>query len=336
MSDQTLALDRAKATLLGLAMGDAMGMPAQTLGRAEIALRYGRIASFVAPFDGHPVSHGLQAGQVTDDTEQSLLLARRLISDPDGFDDRAWAQDLLDWESDIRARGLRDLLGPSSKAALDALLAGASPDETGRRGTTNGAAMRIAPVGVMTPPEPALIVARVARACRVTHNTGEAIAAASAVAMVVSMGVAGHDFEASLDAALQAARQGQAQGHCVGASDIATRIAHALDLGARGDVEALIAGVGTSVKSHESVPAAFGLLRLTGGDPWQAILQAANIGDDTDTIGAMTGAMGGACAGLGALPGDAMVTIQRVNHLDIDGIAAGLLSLRSRAPAAVA
>ena len=267
MSDQTLALDRAKATLLGLAMGDAMGMPAQTLGRAEIALRYGRIASFVAPFDGHPVSHGLQAGQVTDDTEQSLLLARRLISDPDGFDDRAWAQDLLDWESDIRARGLRDLLGPSSKAALDALLAGASPDETGRRGTTNGAAMRIAPVGVMTPPEPALIVARVARACRVTHNTGEAIAAASAVAMVVSMGVAGHDFEASLDAALQAARQGQAQGHCVGASDIATRIAHALDLGARGDVEAICVG---EPWASFTVEREVGALLLPGTAIWAA------------------------------------------------------------------
>lgn len=336
MSDRTIALDHAKATLLGLAIGDAIGMPSQTLSREAIARHYGRIAAFVAPFDGHPVSHGLEAGQVTDDTEQSLLLARRLISDPDRFDDKAWAQDLLDWERDIRSRGLRDLLGPSSKAALDALLAGASPDETGRNGTTNGAAMRIAPVGVMTPPDPVLIVARVARTCRVTHNTGEAIAAASAVAMVVSMGVAGHDFEQSLEAGLQAARLGQAQGHPVGDRNMAARIAHALDLGGRGDVEALIAGVGTSVKSHESVPAAFGLLRLTGGDPWQAVRQAANIGDDTDTIGAITGAMGGACAGLTALPDHAVAEVQRRNDLDIDATAAGLVALRSRAPLALA
>jgi ADP-ribosylglycohydrolase len=330
MTQGDLLLDRAKATMIGLAIGDALGMPSQTLSRQAIGREYGQISSFVAPFPGHPVSHGLVAGQVTDDTEQSLLLARRLIAEPDRFDDLGWAHDLLEWERDIRARGLRDLLGPSSKAALDALLAGVSPEETGRRGTTNGAAMRIAPVGVMTPPEPDLIAARVARTCRVTHNTGEAIAAASAVAMVVSMGTAGHGFEDSLDAALQAARQGQMLGHPAGDADVAACIVNALEIGARGSLEVLIAGVGTSVKSRESVPAAFGLLRLAAGDPWRAMLLAANIGDDTDTIGAMTGAMGAACAGMQALPPAAVATVTRVNRLGIEDIATALVALRVR------
>lgn len=330
MSNDALALDRATAALTGLAIGDALGMPSQTLPREVIMREYGRIAFFVPPFEGHPVSHGLMAGQVTDDTEQSLLLARRLIAEPDGFDDLGWAHDLLDWERDIRARGLRDLLGPSSKAALDALLAGMAPEETGRRGTTNGAAMRIAPVGVMTPPDPCRLAAQVARTCRVTHNTGEAIAAASAVAMVVSMGVAGHGFEDSLEAALQAARLGQELGNPEGEADMAGRIAFALETGAGGSVDALIASVGTSVKSSESVPVAFGLLRLTGGDPWLAMLQAANIGDDTDTIGAMTGAMGSACAGMKALPPEAVAEVTRINGLEINGTASALLDLRMR------
>ena len=73
--------------LTGVAVGDALGMPAQTLDRAEIQARYGRITGFVAPFDDHPVSHGLRAGMVTDDTEQMLLLARMLIDQPGRFDD---------------------------------------------------------------------------------------------------------------------------------------------------------------------------------------------------------------------------------------------------------
>lgn len=322
------SFDRARASLLGMAIGDALGMPSQTLPRAEIARHYGRIVDFVAPFDGHPVSHGLKAGQITDDTEQTLLLARRLIAAPEAFDDLGWANDLLAWERDIRARGLRDLLGPSSKAALQALLAGTPPEDTGRAGTTNGAAMRIAPVGILTPPDPQLIAEQVARTCRVTHNTGEAIAAASAVAMVVSQGLAGADFNDSLGAALQAARLGQRLGHPVGAPDVADRIARALELTSE---EALIAQVGTSVKSHESIPAAFGLLHLHQGAVWPALLAAANIGDDTDTIGAIIGAMGGACAGMRALPETAVAVVTGANDLHaIDELAQALVALCHR------
>ncbi|WP_172327415.1 ADP-ribosylglycohydrolase family protein [Mangrovicoccus sp. HB161399] len=320
---------RALAALTGLATGDALGMPAQTLPRETIRARYGRIADFAAPFEGHPVSHGLEAAQVTDDTEQALLLARRLIADPEGFDDRGWAQDLLDWEAEIRAKGLSDLLGPSSRRAIDALLAGASPEETGKGGTTNGAAMRIAPVGIMTPPDPALICRNVARTCRVTHNTGEAIAAASAVAMAVSCGVAGMSFEEALDPALAAARLGQTMGGATGEPDMAGRIAAALDLAEAGREDALVAGIGTSVASRESVACAFGLLRLAGDDLWQALLAAANIGDDTDTIGAIAGAIGGATGG--TLPEAAVARVRAANDLPLEEIAGGLLALRARA-----
>ena len=51
----------------------------------------------------------------------------------------------------MRARGSLDLLGPSTKRALTALLAGADIDQAGRFGVTNGAAMRITPVGIATP-----------------------------------------------------------------------------------------------------------------------------------------------------------------------------------------
>ena len=70
-------IDRAEGALYGLAIGDALGMPSQTLPHHVIRERYGRIEGFVAPFEGHPISHGLKAAQVTDDTEQSLLLAAR-------------------------------------------------------------------------------------------------------------------------------------------------------------------------------------------------------------------------------------------------------------------
>ncbi|MCA0273167.1 MAG: ADP-ribosylglycohydrolase family protein [Proteobacteria bacterium] len=331
----TRELDRALGALTGVALGDALGMPSQTLPRDAIVAAYGRITDLVNPVADHPVSHGLKAGMVTDDTEQTLILADLLLRTPGAFDDRAWADALLAWERDVRARGLRDLLGPSSKRALDALLAGVPATETGRAGTTNGAAMRIAPVGIATPPDdPATLVARVAEACRVTHNTREAISSAAAVAMVVSLGVAGAGFDAAIAGALDAAKLGATLGAPVGEADMAGRIRAALKVAETGSADDLASRIGTSVASRESVPAAFGVVLLAGGDPWRAGLIAANIGDDTDTIGAIACAMAGACSGLSAFPAEKVDRVVTLNHLSLGPLAEGLLALRAAREAA--
>ncbi|WP_299669118.1 ADP-ribosylglycohydrolase family protein [uncultured Ruegeria sp.] len=331
MTASAIAYDRACGALAGMAIGDALGMPSQTLSRPEIERHYGEITAYVAPFTDHPVSHGLQAAQVTDDTEQAFLLARRLVKDGKGFNEALWAQDLLDWERDVRDRGLRDLLGPSSKAALAAMLNGEPASETGRNGTTNGAAMRIAPVGIATRFAPTQdFLDRVELACRMTHNTGEAIAAAAAVAAVVSCGVDGLDFDAALDTALNATEQGQKRGHQFGEANMRRRISNALDLIDQGLTEVEFAqAVGTSVSSFESVPAAFGIVRMASGDVWKAARIAANIGDDTDTIGAIAGAMAGACTGIEAIAPAALDPVRTTNNLPIEAIAEQLLSLRS-------
>lgn len=322
--------NRALAALTGVALGDALGMPSQTLDRTAIRAAYGRIEGFLPPIPDHPVSHGLMAAQVTDDTEQTLLLARRLIADAPGFDEAAWAQDLLGWERDMQARGLRDLLGPSTKAALRALQAGASAQDAGQNGATNGAAMRIAPVGIATPPDPKRVIARVAQVSRVTHGRGEALAGATAVAMVISQGVAGAGFEDALPLALTAAALPPDGGDAAAHRALTDRIALALEVAGEGE-DALANRIGTSVASLQSVPCAFGVVRLAGGDPWQAALIAANIGDDTDTIGAMACAMAAACSGMAALPADQLERLHDANDLDLAPIVHGLLTLRKGA-----
>lgn len=327
----TSSFERAHGALIGLAIGDALGMPSQTLTVTQIQSHYGWISGFVAPFEDHPVSHGLRAGQVTDDTEQALILASHLISGQGTINQTELAKDLLKWESDVKARGLRDLLGPSSKAALDALLAGAPIAEIGRNGTTNGAAMRITPVGIAVRVEPlAEFVDQVECACRLTHNTGEAIASAAAVAAVISCGLEGGSFDEAIPTALRAAKEGQERGFAVGNQNIEGRIVHALSVARMSGATAkdISERIGTSVASHESVAATFGLLRLADGDLWQAALMAANIGDDTDTIGAISCAMAGACSGVSAIPDAAIAVVTGVNDLPLRKTAEDLLQLR--------
>ena len=103
-------------------------------------------------------------------------------------------------------RRLGDLLGPSTKRALERIAAGEDIATAGRDGTTNGAAMRIAPVGVAIGPDPLdHLVDAVAEVCRPTHGSGVAIAGAAAVAAAVSAGIDGQPFDAGLELALAAA-----------------------------------------------------------------------------------------------------------------------------------
>lgn len=326
-SDQLV--QRAEACLLGLALGDAMGMPTQTLTPSEIAARYDRVEDFTAPYYDHPVSHGLTAAKVTDDTEQAFLMAERLIADNGQIDLGKWVADLLAWEADVARRGLRDLLGPSSKAALEAVAAGADPSQTGKTGTTNGAAMRIAPLGLMAPPGDAKrLVDLVEGASFVTHHTGEAIAGAAAVCGAIAAFLDGAGQDKAMDDALVASRLGQNRGALVGARDMAERIEAAIAYANRAQsAAALLSLIGTSVATHEAVPAAFGLLALLD-DPWDIAIAAANGGDDTDTIGAIACAMAGARGGMAALPAAKIAQLRAANDLPVERLARDLLALR--------
>lgn len=318
---EDIAINRALGALIGGALGDAMGMPTQLLSPAEIKTDYGFVDRFVDPAPEHPVSKGLKAGTITDDTEQTLLLASVLLKSGTGFDHHAWVNALIAWEEDIKARGGYDLLGPSTKRAIDAINAGTPPQEAGRHGETNGAAMRIAPVGILVRPGAALI-ARVAETCRATHNTTIAISSAAAVATVISHGIDGADWRTAIGHAVAAARAGEEQGHWVPGGTIAARITWALDMVENCSVEEGIERVfdrlGTGVISQESVPAAFAVLKLADGDAWKAAVIAANLGGDTDTIGAISASMAGACAGYDSLPAD---RIKGLVGIDLDTVA---------------
>ena len=336
----TAQTDRALGALYGGALGDALGMPSQTFTRRQIAQCYGRISDFVAPIDNHPVAHGLAAATITDDTEQSLLLAAQLIASGNSLDESQWARALIDWEQGVKKRNLGDLLGPSTQRALRAFSEGESADLCGRFGVTNGAAMRIAPVGIATPVEPlGSFVDQVESASRLTHNTAVAIAAAAAVAAAISAGVDGANIDEAIAFALAAAQEGESRGHARQDAGMLAAIRAALNITSRAFAEGMDANqacadvgeyMGTDVAARESVAVAFAVFMASRGDAWQAGLISANLGGDTDTIGAIATGMSGACCGVAALPAEKLATLVAVNHLELEPVAAALLRTRGR------
>ncbi len=331
---------RAAGCLYGLALGDAMGMPAELWPRKKVLRHFGEITGFLPGPPGHFIVDGFVAGQVTDDTQQAVTLAEAIIDadgqvDPDGV-----ARHLVAWADRIGASE-GNFLGPNSARALDALRQGKPIAATGLRGDTNGAAMRIAPVGILSPSgDLEKLVDRVQAACLFSHNTDIAIAGAAMVAAAISVALdrAGSD-DARLDplitAALRACDLGMERGEEVPGASLPRRTLQALEIArcAKHDQEFLqdlYDLMGAGVATTETIPCVFAIVARADGDLAKATYLAANLGGDTDTIGAIVGAICGAINGVEVIPPEQLHTLRTVNDLDLSPLATRLVAQRAK------
>ena len=333
---------RAYGALAGLALGDALGMPTQEMSPEQIRAVYGRITGLVDGDASQPYAPGMPAGSVTDDTEQALLVASLLVrgrgssSGRVALDAGEFAHALLAWEDSMIERGSLDLLGPSTKAALERVRAGEDPLSVGGAGTTNGAAMRVTPIGIaMSTADPEAFADAIWSSCQVTHATRQGFQSAALVAAAVSMGIDAArsttpDLRGLLWKALSYVDSLPERGAWTPDPDVIAATRRAMQLVANpasSSLECLVEQVGTSVASAQAIPMAFALLAR---DPSpQALLDAANIGGDTDTIGAIAGAILGAVLGFEVFVGRGLAQVELASHLDLPSVALELLELRA-------
>ena len=333
---------RAYGALAGLALGDALGMPTQAMSPEQIRAVYGTITGLVDGDASQPYAPGMPAGSVTDDTEQALLIASLLVrgrgtsSGRVALDAGEFAHALLAWEDSMIQRGSLDLLGPSTKAALERVRAGEDPLTVGGAGTTNGAAMRVTPIGIAMPTvDPEAFADAVWSSCQVTHATRQGFQSAALVAAAVSFGIDAArspslDLRSLLWKALSYVDSLPERGAWTPDPDGVAATRRAMQLVANpasSSLECLVEQVGTSVASAQAIPMAFALLAR---DPSpQALLDAANIGGDTDTIGAIAGAILGAALGFEVFVGRGLAQVELASHLDLPSVALELLELRA-------
>ena len=334
---------RAHGALAGLALGDALGMPTQEMSPEQIRAVYGRIIGLVDADASQPYAPGMPAGSVTDDTEQALLVASLLVRGRGSSSGRAtldadeFAHALLAWEDSMIERGSLDLLGPSTKAALERVRAGEDPLSVGGAGTTNGAAMRVTPVGIaVSTADPQAFAESVWSSCQVTHATRQGFQSAALVAAAVSLGIdaassSASDVRALLWKAVTYVDSLPEHGAWAPDPDVVAATRRALELASTPpspSPELLAEQIGSSVASAQAIPMAFALLAR---DPSpRALLDAANLGGDTDTIGAIAGAILGAAAGVGVFDGRALAQVEEVSRLDLPSVAGELLELRDQ------
>lgn len=273
------ALGRAKGALLGLAVGDALGAPAEFRERGAFEPVTGMAGGG---------AHGLEPGQWTDDTSMALCLAESIL-ERDGVDPRDLMDRFVDWWRNGANSSTGECfdIGATTEAALARYLETGDPlsgsDDPGTAG--NGSLMRLAPVAIAWAGSPDEAAAAARRQSRTTHGAAEAVDACALLAGLLAEAISG----APREAVLRPRRWEGAPG--VGAVAAG---------GWRGKGREGIRSDGYAVHTLEAALWAVG----RGGSFGEALLAAVNLGHDADTVGAVTGQLAGALWGVGGIPGE--------------------------------
>ena len=300
-----------------------MGMPTSMMSPDTIQRIFGKyITDFLPAPDGHVIHNNMVAGQVTDDTQQTLLIADSIIEN-NKVDPEDIAKRMIQWGEDINAFGSM-AVGPSSLRALYAIRSGKSVYESGSVGDTNGAVMRIGAVGIYGKGDLERTVDAVENACVPTHNTNIAIAGASAVAMAIGCGINGEsDVDKIISNALHAVELGMSRGNIWYGASIIERTKLALNIVTQNSTKVKIMQelydvIGAGVQVTETVPTCMAITKMADGDVVKAIQIAVNLGGDCDTIAAITGSICGAISGIDRIPSAWVELLEEVNPYNFD------------------
>jgi len=200
--------------------------------------------------------------------------------------------------------------------------------EAGRSGTTNG--------GIMRTPSLVLCAGNkdenhllecIRRGCIPTHHTSQAIEAAAAYGFALRAALDGKNMKEIRAAAVRGAQMGLDSMDYVAAAPSCIRRLNKLmedlakDSSDERIRELLYYVYGTGLESIDAFTAAMSIFLIKGEDVFGALRLCASLGGDTDTIGALVGALCAAYAGGHNIPEDILHTVVERNHLDLEEVA---------------
>jgi len=284
--------------MVGTAVGDALG--AFFEGRSKIRIE-----------DIEAIAESAELLVYTDDTHMAIGVAESLMR-CGGFDGRDMAETFARNYEREPYRGY----GPGPPYIFRMVRAGVPWDEAAHklyRGGSygNGSAMRIAPVGVFYRDKPEMLVEIARKSSQITHThklgmEGAALQA-GAVALAVNLEaeqeINRHDFLEKLsDYVEDEVYRGKL-----------SKIEEILE---KPDKARVVAELGNGIEAFTSVPAAIYSFLSWSNSFSDAVLNAISLGGDTDTIGAMTGAIAGAYLGAGSIPSRWLDRLENRQYLE--------------------
>lgn len=281
--DQTLR-DRARGALLGLAVGDALGTTLEFKPKDSYPPLTGIVGG--GPFH-------LKPGEWTDDTSMALALATSLV-DRGGLDERDLMERFCAWaaKGEYSHNGRCFDIGVTVNGALSRFRQSGDPvaGSTDPQSAGNGSLMRLAPVAILYAFDPERRLETARRQSAVTHGAEEAVEACAAYADLLAEGIQGWS-----KAQVFTPRHGWAP----------EKVARAMRMETLGWDRRQVRGSGYVIHSLEAALWAVG----NANDYREAVLLAANLGEDADTTAAIAGQLAGALWGASGIPEEWLRTL---------------------------
>jgi poly(ADP-ribose) glycohydrolase ARH3 len=272
--------DRFRGCLIGQAIADGLGGRFEAQSAEHIRARIPTVADLIA--------YPRDELWYTDDTQMAIGVAESLVDCGEIVEERLCAAFAANY---VPSRGY----GRGARAVLEAMEEGrdyrqiaAEHFPGGSYG--NGAAMRVAPVGLLFHDQPDVLREQSRRSALPTHLHPLGIEGAQLLALAVALAI--QDGPLDRDAFFARLRE-----NC-GSVEYRGRLEQAARVRAPGDLAAL----GNGIEALESVPTAIASFALTPTSYEETIGNVIFLGGDTDTLAAMAGALSGAHLGMKGLP----------------------------------
>jgi len=307
----TTLAERITGSVLASAVGDALGYPHEFRSVRQVRREIGPdgITDFVAlqdPRFSRPffVGRAPPPGTFTDDTQMSIAVAEALIEagapvSPAQHDVlmEAMGRRFVDWYfSDDNDRSPGETTGIACTALRDGVPWRASGVKQSKG---CGANMRVCPIGLFY--DDVDVVAAVAADCaKITHAHPTALVASEATALAVALALRGDD-----PAAIHATIARRIAGRAADLEALWQRIPTLLTSSPDDvlvDLEQNPGGLGASWVADEAIASAYWCFWRHPDDARACLLEAVNTDGDSDSIGAIAGAIVGARVGVAALP----------------------------------
>lgn len=278
--------------ILGTAVGDALGLPAEGLTRNRQARMYPELDSY----------HFLAGrGMISDDTEHACMVAQSLIvsaGDPGLF------LKSLSWRLRLWFLGLPAGIGLATLRSIIRLWIGIPAARSGVYSAGNGPAMRCAVIGVFCGEDRSLMLSLVSACTRITHTDPRALEASVAVSLAAHLAAGAEkdlepdDFRKALDETLP--------GMSPEFSDLIDKVVASVRKGETTEAFAAQMGLSRGVSGYifHTVPVAVHAWLRNQGDYRRGVLEVIRCGGDTDTAAAIAGAIIGARVGREGIPGE--------------------------------
>ncbi|WP_246731102.1 ADP-ribosylglycohydrolase family protein [Methylobacterium sp. 2A] len=269
--------NRSLGAFIGLAVGDALGTTLEFEARDAKPPVTDMVGG--GPFN-------LNAGEWTDDTSMALCLGDSLIA-CDGLDERDLMERFSRWylHGENSSTGTCFDIGITTRNAIEQFRRTGDPiaGPTDGRTAGNGSIMRLAPCAIRYHNDPERLRDAARRQSYVTHGATEAVDACEALATVLALLIQGEPLSDALSRSYGP--------FCPGVQRV-------IDGSFRGKTRNDIQSTGYVIHTLEA-----SLWCVNETTTFRdAVLLAVNLGDDADTVGAVTGQIAGAAYGASTIP----------------------------------